>query len=56
MSASPAPHAVATATRRHRRRRRSLELCNSSGGSRFLAKNILSGFGQHLAKVVALRI
>lgn len=52
MSASPAPHAVATATRRHRR----LELCNSSGGSRFLAKNILSGFGQHLAKVVALRI
>lgn len=55
MSASPAPHAVATATRRHRRRRR-LELCNSSGGSRFLAKNILSGFGQHLAKVVALRI
>lgn len=53
MSASPAPHAVATATRRHRRR---LELCNSSGGSRFLAKNILSGFGQHLAKVVALRI
>lgn len=54
MSASPAPHAVATATRRHRRRR--LELCNSSGGSRFLAKNILSGFGQHLAKVVALRI